>query len=397
MKRTVWIAVIGAVVVAGAVVVFLGQALPVEMARVEVMTVHEYVSDDARTRLADEYIVDMPISGTVGRLGLEVGDYAERGQIIARIDAYDLEQQIRQIEARIAQKKAEVAGVDIAKPKPEDIESAKLRITEMQDAREIAKTARAVIHVNFNEAERAYHRAKGLLEAGAVSESYFDEAEMRFKGLEEGRERAKLEEEAAEKALEQAQLAYQRLVGSIDDNEFQRESLLAEIDGLRAQLAILRDDFGKTDVKAPVSGPVLEKFVEDQRVLAAGSPLLKLGDMESIEIECDVLSEEISQVDVGNKVLISGKALQGRLLKGKVKRIYPSGFMKISALGVEQQRVRTLIAFGWRPPTRRTDFSSIAFSSLTWTAGATCPISSRKRVPPSPASKRPGLELLASV
>ena len=80
-------------------------------------------------------------------------------------------------------------------------------------------------------------------------------------------------------------------------------------------------------------------------MLEAGSMLLKIGDLESIEIECDVLSEEVSRVHVGNKVLISGKALQGRTLEGTVTRIYPAGFMKISSLGVEQQRVRTLIGF----------------------------------------------------
>ena len=73
--------------------------------------------------------------------------------------------------------------------------------------------------------------------------------------------------------------------------------------------------------------------------------MLKIGDLTSIEIECDVLSEEVSRMRVGNKVLISGKALQGRELEGKVTRIYPAGFMKISSLGVEQQRVRTLISF----------------------------------------------------
>ena len=90
---------------------------------------------------------------------------------------------------------------------------------------------------------------------------------------------------------------------------------------------------------------VLEKYIEDRRVLLAGEPLLKIGDMDSIEIESDVLSEEIGPMRVGNRVEIKGKALQDRVVFGTVKRIYPSGFMKISSLGVEQQRVRTIIEF----------------------------------------------------
>ena len=345
MKRTIIIGIVALIVGGGLVVTLLGQALPVEMAQVSIITVSEYVAEDAKTRLADEYIVDMPFSGTVRRLELDVGMEVEKGQPIAYIDPHDLKQQILQIEAQIAQKRAAVVGVDVAKPKEEDIESAKLHVTEMADSLEISRRTRDVIAVNFKEAKRAFDRAKGLLEAGAVSQSFYDEAEMRHNGLLADGERVKLEEDSAQKALVQSELAYRRLIHSIDDNEYMRESFLAEIDMLRAQLAILEDDLGKAVIKAPVSGPVLEKFVEDQRVLAEGSPLLKIGDLTSIEIECDVLSEEVSRMRVGNKVLISGKALQGRELEGKVTRIYPAGFMKISSLGVEQQRVRTLIAF----------------------------------------------------
>lgn len=356
MKRIVWIVVAVAVVGAITVMSFLGGAIPVEMLEVSTATVRDYVADDAKTRLADEYIIDMPVSGTVERIQLEVGDDVEQGQVVARIDPYDLKQEIVQVEARIAQKKADVAGVDIAKPKDEDIESAKLRVTEMIDGMEIAKKTRAVVNANHREAELAFERAKGLLKAGAASQSFYDTAEVRYQGLEADRERTKLEEAASAKALEQAEIAYQRLVSSIDDNEYQRDSFLAEIEMLKSQLAMFQEDLGKTKIKAPVSGPVLERLEVDQRVLAAGTPLLKIGDMNSIEIECDVLSEEISAVRVGNKVSISGKALRGQELEGKVSRIYPSGFMKISALGVEQQRVRTIIAFnnetaGLRPGT----------------------------------------------
>ncbi len=345
MKRVLMIVVAVVVVGVGGVVAFRGQALPVETMQLKPITVREFVADDAKTRLADEYIIDMPVSGTLKRMEVEVGDHVEKGQVVAHIDPYALKQEIRKIEAHITQKKAEVAGVDVAKPKPEDIESAKLHVTEKADLLEIASKTRAVIEINYDEAERAYNRAKGLLETGAASESFFDEADRRYKSLIEDRARVKLEESAATKALAQAEIARERLVNSIDDNEYLRDSIEAEIDMLKAQLAMLHDDLEKTEVRAPVSGPVFEKFVEDQRVLEAGSMLLKIGDLESIEIECDVLSEEVSRVHVGNKVLISGKALQGRTLEGTVTRIYPAGFMKISSLGVEQQRVRTLIGF----------------------------------------------------
>ena len=322
-----------------------GQSVIVEMSEVSRETVFEYIIEDAKTRLDDEYMIDMPINGTIERIDLEIGDQVAKGDVIAHVDTYALEQEILQVKALIRQSAANETGVDIEKPKVEDIASAELHIKEMSDALKIAKAAQDVLKLNRDEALSAFKRSEGLLEAGATSESMYDEAELRYKGLEEDLKRAKLEEGAANKALEQAGIALQRLAGSIDDNEYKRTSYQAEMDGLKARLASLQDDLKKADITSPVSGPVLEKFIEDQRVLIAGEPLLKIGDMQSIEIESDVLSEEIAPMKVGNRVEIKGKALQGEVVFGTVKRIYPSGFMKISSLGVEQQRVRTIIEF----------------------------------------------------
>lgn len=344
MNKKAWIIAV-VVVVLGGYFAFQTPPLMVEMTEVTNQTVYEYVIEDAKTRLDSEYIIDMPVAGTLERIKLEVGDEVQAGQIIAYIDPLPLEQEIRQVEALIKQQGALMTGVDIDKPKDEDIASAKLKVKEMSDALSIAKKSRDVLKINRDEALKGFERAKGLLEAGATSESSFDEAQLRYKGLEEDLKRAKLQEDAASKALEQAQIALKRLTGSIDDNEYVRESFTAEIDGLKARLKLLTDDLRKTKIMSPVSGPVLEKYIVDKRVLRAGEPILRLGDMLSIEIECDVLSEEVTPMRVGNPVEIMGKSVKGRELMGQVERIYPSGFMKISALGVEQQRIRTIIAF----------------------------------------------------
>lgn len=339
---------IGLLLVAIAGVLFTamrGKSIVVEMSEVTRETVYEYIIEDAKTRLDDEYMIDMPISGTVERMTLEIGDVVTKGDIIAQVDPYALQQEIRQVEALIRQSAAFEIGVDIAKPKEEDIESAQLRIKEMTDAVGIARKSQDGLKFNRDEARKAFERSRRLLAAGATSESLHDEAELRYRGLEEDLKRTILEESAAQKALEQARIALKRLTGSIDDNEYMRTSYQAESEGLKARLASLHDNMKKTTITAPVSGPILEKYIEDRRVLLAGEPLLKIGDMTSIEIESDVLSEEIAPMRVGNRVEIKGKALQGRMVIGKVKRIYPSGFMKISSLGVEQQRVRTIIEF----------------------------------------------------
>lgn len=333
------------VVIIGIYLALREPSLMVEMSEVSTQTVYEYIVEDAKTRLDNEYIIDMPIAGTIERMTLNIGDRIEQGQMIAQVDTFALEQEIRQVEALITQQSALMVGVDVEKPKDEDIASAKLRVNEMKDALSIASKTGDVLKINRDEALKAFERNKGLLEAGATSQSAYDEAELRHKGLEEDLKRAKLQVDAAQKALGQAEIALKRLTGSVDDNEYVRDSFTAEIDGLKARLAALNDDLKKAKILAPVTGPVLEKYIEDQRVLRPGEPILKLGDMNSIEIECDVLSEEITPMQVGNSVEIMGKALKGRELMGEVARIYPAGYMKISVLGVEQQRVRTIIAF----------------------------------------------------
>ena len=355
MKRLIWIAVIG-VAVSGVAYSLFGRALPVEMISPTVTTVREYVAEDAKTRLADEYVIDMPIAGTLERLELEIGDEIKKGQVIARIDPFVLEQQIRQMVARVEQSRAQVTGVDVGKPKEEDLRSAAVRVQESRNSLEVARKTKSVAEINHDEAKKAFDRAQTLLGDGAVSQSFFDEAEMRYKGLAEDLKRLESQEAAASQALELAELADQRMRGSIDDNEYMRRLHLAEIEALESQLDMLKNDLAKTQLASPVTGPVIEKFVDDRGVFAPGAPILKIGDLASIEIECDVLSEEIAAIRVGSPVEISGKALLGKMIAGEVKRVFPTGFMKMSALGVEQQRVKTLIMFdnsqtGLRPGT----------------------------------------------
>ncbi|MCC6696113.1 MAG: efflux RND transporter periplasmic adaptor subunit [Candidatus Hydrogenedentes bacterium] len=341
------IMIAGGVVAVVALLWLMSRERPVavEMAEVSARTVREYIAEDAKTRLADDYIIDMPLSGTVDAITLEEGDEVEAGGCVATVDAYGLEQQVAALEALIAQARARITSVDVEKPKPEDLASAELRIKEEHDRQAIAAKERAIAENDFRNAEREWNRVKALFESGAVSQSQYDEAERGLKNARENLERVSLASDSVKKALDIAELASQRLAGSVDDNEFMREVYRKEIENLESQLNVLKDDLAKTQIASPVKGVVLEKFVDDKRVLAAGTPLLRIGDLQTIEIECDVLSEEIVRVKVDDPVEITGKALNDRVVLGRVNRIYPSGFQKVSALGIEQQRVRTILTF----------------------------------------------------
>jgi HlyD family secretion protein len=126
---------------------------------------------------------------------------------------------------------------------------------------------------------------------------------------------------------------------------YQRKVYIEQISQIKNEINILDKELSKTSIRSDFSGPVLEVYVKDKTVLPSGSKILKIGDVNTIVIESDVLSEEIPQINVGMPVEISGKALDNKKVFGKVSRIYPIGFTKISALGVEQQRVKVIISF----------------------------------------------------
>jgi HlyD family secretion protein len=97
-------------------------------------------------------------------------------------------------------------------------------------------------------------------------------------------------------------------------------------------------------MRAPVTGMVLKRLRESEAVVPAGEPLVEIGDPKNLEIVSDLLSTDAVRVSAGSTVLIDGWG-GAETLEGRVRRIEPSGFTKISALGVEEQRVNVIIDF----------------------------------------------------
>lgn len=321
------------------------QPISVEIGSPEKRVVREYIAEEARTRLRDEYTVDMPLSGTLKRMQLEVGDVVEQGAILAEMDTFDLEHQIKAAEYLIQQAQFQIEGLASGKPKREDTDTAAVRIREMSDQLQIADKELRIAEIEAEQARREYDRVRKLVEEGVAPQRQLDDAQRNHDGLRERVESARLAVAATRKNVEIAELASSRVASSMDDNEYMRQVYGAEIQRLESQLAILRSDFKKALICAPVSGPVLEKYIENTRVLAAGTPILKLGDLSTMEIESDILSEEVVAVTPGDAVELIGKALGESSAMGRVDRIYPSAFQKISSLGIEQQRVKTIISF----------------------------------------------------
>jgi HlyD family secretion protein len=109
------------------------------------------------------------------------------------------------------------------------------------------------------------------------------------------------------------------------------------------------------EMRSPIDGVVLSRFVVDEQHLAAGTSLLELGNLDELEIEAEVLTLEAVDVKVGDRVEIFGPAVGKTPARGTVTRIYPAGFTKISSLGVEQQRVKVIVRIDPADPQRLLD------------------------------------------
>ncbi|MFO7898426.1 MAG: efflux RND transporter periplasmic adaptor subunit [Planctomycetota bacterium] len=304
-----------------------------------------FVIEEAKTRLDEDYLVAMPVDGRLLRVDLREGDVVQKGQVIARVDRFEREQKQKQLEARRAEIKALIVGVDEAKPKPEEIAAAELARDEARARHAAAAKAREACHIDFTQEEKIYKRKHQLFLEEAINETEHIEARRRYLVLKAKCEEATEIEQAMKKRFERTEKELERLRESRDDNEYQRTAYQAQLEQIRADEALIQDELAKCEIRAPVTGPVLDVLQEDKQVLRAGTPLLKLGDLASLRIESDILSEEVGRMAVGQPVEIFGPAVGGDPVTGQIERIYPSGFEKISSLGIEQQRVKVIIAF----------------------------------------------------
>jgi HlyD family secretion protein len=166
-------------------------------------------------------------------------------------------------------------------------------------------------------ARTTLQRQQELMKAGAIAADALDAAETAVTTAEEARK-------AAEFAVSRSEY---------------------ELQLARARLQAPAPAGGRAvEVVAPVSGVILKRLRESESVVPAGEPLLEIGEPGRIEIVADFLSTDAVRIQPGAAVLIEGWG-GGEPLKGRVRRIEPAGFMKVSALGVEEQRVNVLIDF----------------------------------------------------
>lgn len=261
------------------------------------------VDADGRTRVRDRYVVTAPVSGRVERIARTEGDVVRAGDIVARIAPLPFDSvSVTQARLRLASSEALVLQA-----------AAQARVA----AAELAQ------------ARRNLTRAQRLFEVGAIAPRVLEESQLATTQA----------EEAAQSANERCRAA--------ESDAAQARAVLAGQHGNASTLVLVR---------APSSGRVLRVPERSERIIAAGTPLVEIGDPRSLEIVIDVLSSDGALVHPGDSVRLmdwGGLSVdeQANVVGGRVREIEPSGFTKVSALGVEEQRVNIVVDPVAPPPT----------------------------------------------
>jgi HlyD family secretion protein len=282
-------------VVAGIGYGFMPRPQPVELAQVAKGALAVTVDEEGRTRVRDRYVVAAPAAGHARRISLKVGDRVAAGQEVARIEP------------------ARAASLD-----PRSRAQAAARVDAAQAnlsrARESARAAEAEARL----AEQELARAESLGQARFVSQAAVDQARSRLQAGQATRQAADFAVQVAQHELAVARATMAQAAALAADRP--AETLV---------------------VSAPVAGNVLAVPHESEGAVSAGQPLLEIGNPASLEVMVEVLSTAAVNIAPGSRVLLDRWGGEG-VLEGRVRVVEPAGFTKVSALGVEEQRVRIL-------------------------------------------------------
>ena len=311
LKRTVWIA--GLLLVLGGLAWFAWpRPIPVDLATVTRGKMAGTIDDEGKTRVRHIYTVSAPVAGKVLRIShpskahgisRHVGDPVTADETVVAV-MQPMTPGFIDVRSR-EELEAGVASADAA------VKQAEADIRRLQAA------------LDFSRSE--LQRAQTLARSQTISAQALD--------------RAKFDAETNEAALISAK-------AQLEVRQFARTSLAARLIG-PTSVATPENPTCCVQLRAPVTGRILKILQDSEAVVQAGTPLIEIGDPADLEVVADLLSTDAVQIKVDAPVRIDGWG--GPPMQGRVIRVDPAGFVKVSALGIEEQRVRTTINFADPP------------------------------------------------
>lgn len=273
----------------------LPKPVPVDLAVAEKAPLRVTVDEDGTTRVKDRYVVSAPLTGSLARLELDPGDSVKQGDVVARI-------------------------VPLAPPLLDERskQSAEARVAAALAAQRQATAQVERAKANQEFVKKNIERARSLADKGV----------------------------AARESVDQAELAERTAHADLESSRFGAKVADYEVEVARATLGRLGKKLkpGSEEqflVKSPVAGRVLKVLHKSEGVVQAGTPLVEVGDPAALEIVVDVLTSDAVEVLPGTEAVLGEWG--GAPLPARVRIIEPSAFTRLSALGVEEQRVNLVL------------------------------------------------------
>lgn len=287
-----------ALVLLGLAFAFRPRAVIVDMVTVDRGELVISVDDEGETRVHDVYVLSAPVAGHMRRIELHAGDPVAALETIV----------------------AEIQPIDPAFLDPRSEAQARADIRAAQSAKELAEAEVEQARAALEFAQREHSRAIRLIRDGTISQRDLDAAERN-------------------KRMTTAALA--TAIAALDVRSYELERARAALVS-PSQTATGGEDCDCVAIRSPVNGRVLRVLQQSEGVVAAGSPLIEIGNPRDLEIVVDLLSPDAVRVEPGQRVIIERWGGDAPLA-GRIRLVEPFGYTKISALGIEEQRVNVVI------------------------------------------------------
>jgi len=348
MFKTIAIILVAILVVGGIFYFTQSGGPPVDVVAASLQPMQEYVDEQGKTRLPRTYIISMPFDARLGEITLDEGDQVQQGQVVAKIVQEDVEANYDEAKAAVERLAASIRETSDKSVEKTTRQQAEYFVDSMVNTVESAKTQMNASRSRFEYATTYLQRVQQLIEKGAKTEDDLD--------------RAQLQKVESETEYQTDALTYQAIL-SIDAATKLLPSMVSQyIDRKDLSVAVLEQQKAEAEARlrtaelrmkrstmtSPVDGIVLAKELTSEQQVAAGTQLLEIGQLSQLEVEAEILSQDATRIQPGDRAEIYGPSLgmeAGQGIPMKVQRIYPTGFTKVSSLGVEQQRVLVVLRF----------------------------------------------------
>ncbi len=291
-KKQVYLSIFVIIVILVVIWGFLPSPIPVNVDQVQEAPLEVTIEEEGITRVTDRYTISAPVTGYILRIQYEVGDSVKAGQELF---------QIQPVPDLISARQREVSQAQL--------EAAKARLKQAEENLNLTREEKRLADIELQRIQRLFNSDIG-----------------------------------SQQGLDNAILVARRAAAQMASAEFSVNVAEYEIRAAKSALQAFQTSDGQEQISigAPVDGHLLKINHQSEGTVQAGAPILEIGDPYSLEIKVDLLSTDAVQVDKGTKVRIKRWG-SNRILNGVVKTVEPSGYTRISALGVEEQRVPVIV------------------------------------------------------